>query len=62
MKKKRINISMSDDTKDRLLQFAYENHLTGGLSGALEYIAWHVIKVKNEVPKGQLKLFDDNKL
>ena len=62
MRKKRINITMSDETKERLLQFAYENHLSGGLSGALEYIAWHVIKVKNEAVRGQMKLFDDSKL
>lgn len=53
MAKKRVNITISDDTRERILQYAYENHLQGGLSGALEHIAWQVLKVKNTQVKGQ---------
>ena len=53
MAKKRVNITISEDTQERILQFAYENHLQGGLSGALEHIAWQVLKVKNTQVKGQ---------
>lgn len=53
MSKKRVNITIADDTKERLLQYAYEHHIQGGLSGAIEHIAWQVLKVKNEQIKGQ---------
>lgn len=56
MAKKRINISIQQETQERLLQYAYENHLQGGLSGAIEHIAWHVIKVKNTQVRGQSSL------
>jgi 23S rRNA G2445 N2-methylase RlmL len=56
MAKSRTNITISDDTKERLLQYAYENHLQGGLSGTIEHIAWHVIKVKNTNVRGQMSL------
>lgn len=56
MAKKRINISIQQETQERLLQYAYENHLQGGLSGAIEHIAWHVIKVKNAQVRGQSSL------
>lgn len=56
MAKKRINISIQQETQERLLQYAYENHLQGGLSGAIEHIAWHVIKVKNAQVIGQSSL------
>ena len=54
--KQRTNITISEETKERILQYAYENHLQGGLSGALEHIAWHVLKVKNTQVKGQSSL------
>lgn len=54
--KKRVNITISDETRDRLLQYGWENHINGGLSGVLEYIAWHQIKVKNAQLRGQEKL------
>lgn len=47
MAKKRVNITITDETKERILQYAQENHLQGGLSGAIEHIAWQVLKVKN---------------
>ena len=53
MAKKRVNITISEDTQERILQYAYENHLQGGLSGAIEHIAWQVLKVKNAQVKGQ---------
>lgn len=56
MAKRRTNITISEETKERILQYAYENHLQGGLSGALEHIAWHVLKVKNTQVKGQSSL------
>ncbi len=56
MAKKRINISIQQETQERLLQYAYENHLQGGLSGAIEHITWHVIKVKNAQVRGQSSL------
>jgi len=46
MAKKRVNITITDETKERILQYAQENHLQGGLSGAIEHIAWQVLKVK----------------
>lgn len=44
MAKKRVNITITDETKERILQYAQENHLQGGLSGAIEHIAWQVLK------------------
>ena len=61
MAQKRINISISEDTQERLLQYAFENHLQGGLSGAIEHIAWQVIKVKNSQVKGQMSLTVEKK-
>lgn len=56
MAKKRVNITIDAGTQERLLQYGYEQHIPGGLSGAIEHIAWHVIKVKNENVRGQLSL------
>lgn len=53
MAKKRVNITITDETKERILQYAQENHLQGGLSGAIEHIAWQVLKVKNAQSKRQ---------
>lgn len=61
MAKKRVNISISEDTQERLLQYAFENHLQGGLSGAIEHIAWQVLKVKNSQVRGQMSLTEGNK-
>lgn len=47
MEKQRANITITPDTRERLLQYALENHIRGGLSGVIEHIAWHAIKVKN---------------
>lgn len=56
MKKKKVNITLRDDTRERIEQFGYENNIPGGLSGALEFIAWHVLKVKNSQLKGQITI------
>ena len=53
--KKRTNITISDETKERLLQWGYENHVSGGLSGAIEALAWSA-KVKHSVLRGQEKM------
>lgn len=58
MAKDRTNITISPETKERLLQYGYENHIPGGLSGALEHIAWHVLKVKNSTLRGQVRIDD----
>lgn len=55
-KKARVNITITPDTKERLLQYGYENHIPGGLSGAIEHIAWNVLKVKNAQVRGQQTL------
>ena len=44
MAKKRVNITITEETQERILQYAYENHLQGGLSGAIEHIAWQVLR------------------
>lgn len=54
MAKKRVNITITEETQERILQYAQENHLQGGLSGAIEHIAWQVLKVKNAQSKGQI--------
>lgn len=53
MAKKRVNITITEETQERILQYAQENHLQGGLSGAIEHIAWQVLKVKNAQSKRQ---------
>lgn len=53
MAKKRVNITITEETQERILQYAKENHLQGGLSGAIEHIAWQVLKVKNAQSKEQ---------
>lgn len=59
--KKRVNITITEETQERILQYAYENHLQGGLSGAIEHIAWQVLKVKNAQVRGQTSMKSDNK-
>ena len=51
--KKRINISVSEDTAERLKQYAWENHKN--VSQAITDWIWSV-KVKNEQVRGQLTL------
>jgi hypothetical protein len=51
--KKRINISVSEDTAERLKQYAWENHKN--VSQSITDWIWSV-KVKNEQIRGQLTL------
>lgn len=62
MAKKRVNITISEETQERLLQYAYENHLTGGLSGTIEHVTWQVLKVKNAQIRGQERLKIEEKI
>lgn len=50
--KKRVNISIDADTLDRLRQYAYENHIGNGVSGAITDLVWKA-KVKNAQIRGQ---------
>ncbi|WP_176481281.1 hypothetical protein [Clostridioides difficile] len=47
MAKKRVNITITAETQERILQYASENHLQGGLSGSIEHIAWQVLTGNN---------------
>lgn len=53
MSKVRINISLSQDTAERLKQYAYEQHKT--ISQAITDWTWSA-KVKNEQIRGQQSL------
>ncbi|PBG46535.1 hypothetical protein [Clostridioides difficile] len=47
MAKKRVHITITEETQERILKYAYENHLQRGLSGAIEHLAWQVRQVKH---------------
>lgn len=51
--KVRVNISVDEDTIERLKQYAYENHST--VSQVITDMAWK-LKVKNEQVRGQKSL------
>lgn len=53
MAKVRVNISVEEDTLERLKQYAYENHTT--VSGAITDWIWSA-KVKNTNVRGQMSL------
>ena len=53
MAKKRVNISVDEDTIERLKQYAYENHTT--VSQVITDVTWK-LKVKNEQVRGQRSL------
>ena len=53
MTKVRVNISIDEDTIERLKQYAYENHST--VSQVITDMAWK-LKVKNEQVRGQKSL------
>lgn len=55
MARKRVNISIEEDTLERLRQYAYENHIGNGVSGAIEDLAWKA-KVKSAQVRGQLTI------
>lgn len=54
----RVNISVEQDTAERLKQYAFEHHTT--VSGAIEQWIWSA-KVKNEQVRGQMPLVDSKK-
>lgn len=51
--KKRVNIYISEDTAERLKQYAWENHTS--VSHAITEWIWHT-KVKNEQVRGQITI------
>lgn len=51
--KKRVNIYISEDTVERLKQYAWENHTS--VSHAITEWIWNT-KVKNEQVRGQANL------
>ena len=51
--KQRVNISLSEDTIERLKQYAWEHHTN--VSQAITDWIWSA-KVKNEQIRGQLKI------
>lgn len=53
MGKVRCNVTISAGARERLLQYAEDNHLVGGLSAAIEHVAWEKIKVSKSQIKGQ---------
>ena len=53
MARKRVNISISEDTLERLKQYAFENHIGNGVSGAVEDLAWKA-KVSGSQVRGQM--------
>jgi len=55
MNRKRVTISITEDTHERLRQYAYENHLSNGVSGAIEQLTWQA-KVKNAQVRGQMSI------
>lgn len=50
MGKKRINLSLDEDTEERLRQYSWENHST--MSKTVTDLVWKA-KVKNEQVRGQ---------
>ncbi|WP_141247818.1 hypothetical protein, partial [Clostridioides difficile] len=53
MAKTRVNITITEETQVRILQYAYEHHLQGGLSCAIEHYAWPRLEVN--LNKGRYK-------
>lgn len=47
MGRMRINISIDKETQERLKQYANENHIGNGVSGAIEHLVWKA-KLKDE--------------
>ena len=54
--KKRVNMTISQAAYEKILAYGIENNIRGGFSGAVEAIAWNLVKVKNEPIKGQQTL------
>lgn len=60
MARKRVNISISEDTLERLKQYAFENHIGNGVSGAVEDLVWKA-KVSGTQVRGQMSLKEAKK-
>ena len=58
MSKIRMNISVDEDTAERLRQYAWEHH--SSKSKAISDLIW-AAKVKNEQVRGQLSFMDSGK-
>lgn len=56
---KKITICLSDDTKERLLQWGAQNHINS-LSGAITQLIWNT-KVKDGEQRGQQTLTFEGK-
>ena len=41
---------ITDEARDRILEWAKSNHLSGGLSGAVEYLAYHLEESDEQKP------------
>lgn len=55
MARRRLNITIAEDTYERLQQYVDENHIGNGLSGGIEDLVWKA-KVKNDQVRGQISL------
>ena len=56
-KRQRVSITLAPDTVERLKQYAFENHIGNGISGAIEDLASNAT-VKNTQVRGQMSLSD----
>lgn len=54
--KRRVQITISEAAYEKIFAYGIENNVRGGFSGAVEAIAWNLVKVKNEPMKGQTAL------
>ena len=41
-KKRRRQVALSDEARSKLVQWGEDNHIAGGLSGAIEYLAFNL--------------------
>lgn len=57
--KKTYCVHLDESTHARLKQYAHENHISGGVSGVIEHLAWKA-KVKNEQVREQIKISEVN--
>lgn len=48
----KCNLTLTPATKERLLQYAEDHHLTGGMSAAVEQLIWNAKVSKSQI-KGQ---------
>ncbi|PBG42410.1 hypothetical protein BGU93_19450 [Clostridioides difficile] len=53
MSKKLVNITVTEETEERIFEYAGGTHWAGGLRGAIEHTAWQVLKGKHAKVRGQ---------